>query len=430
MLRSVLDLLTQQMTGGTLLSEEQVVDAVGWLVDEHVPVGNKADFLSALACKGETVAEIAAFARELRARSIEPPIDTETRSREILDVCGTGGDRLNTFNISSTVAIIAASAGVAVAKHGNRAITSQSGSADVFEALGVRIELTPEEAACSLREHHFAFFFAPKYHPAFKHIAPARRLCAERGQRTIFNFLGPLLNPARPTAQLVGVPRAELCEPMARVLQSLGLRRGMVVCGSVGPAGAFPPLDFEPSNHRQKVRVIGLDGKQQGVMSVSDAFSLAEKSQAVPVTVAPHANPPVCRLVDSTSTQKSGADDPPEKKCLDELSTLGNNTIAEFYHERGFGISTLSPEQFPLQPAILADLGGADRETNAGIVRGILHGEERGPKRDAVLLNAAAALFVAGKSKSLLEGWDLAAALIDRGEASTKLEELVRVSRQ
>src|SRR5207244_11444332 len=200
---------------------------------EGMSAETKADFLTALARKGEPTGEIAAFARELRDRSIQPPLDAATRAREVLDVCGTGGDRLGTFNISTTVSIIVASAGVTVAKHGNRAITSQAGSADVLEALGRRIDLEPDEAARSLRDHQFAFFFAPKYHPAFKNITPARKLCAERGQRTIFNFLGPLLNPARPSAQLIGVPRAELCEPIARVLQSLGVRRGMVCRGQV-----------------------------------------------------------------------------------------------------------------------------------------------------------------------------------------------------
>src|SRR5881394_1354144 len=229
----MLQRLIEQLIGGEGLSDEQVTLAVGHLVVEEVSSASKADFLAALASKGETIGEIAAFARELRARSVPPPLDPETRSREILDVCGTGGDRLGTFNISTTVAIIAAAAGVTVAKHGNRAITSQAGSADVLEALGVKIDWAPDEAARSLREHQFAFFFAPKYHPAFNNIAPARKLCAERGQRTIFNFLGPLLNPARPSAQLIGVPRAELCEPIARVLQSLGVRRGMVVSGEV-----------------------------------------------------------------------------------------------------------------------------------------------------------------------------------------------------
>src|SRR5262249_26012768 len=159
-----------------------------------------------------------------------------------------------------------------VAKHGNRAITSQVGSADVLETLGIRIDLPPSDAARSLRDHGFAFFFAPAYHPAFKHIAPARKLCAERGQRTIFNFLGPLLNPARQTAQLVGVPRRELCEPMGRVLQSLGVRRAMVVCGKVA--------DYK--------------------------------------------------------LQVTGSATPAASRHLDELSTLGENSIAEFYQERGF----------------------------------------------------------------------------------------------
>jgi anthranilate phosphoribosyltransferase len=200
----VLNELTESLRARQPLSDEQVAGALRELTAEDVPAEAKAGFLTALALKGETTGEIAAFARELRERAVRPPLDEATRAREILDVCGTGGDRLNTFNISSTVALVCAAAGVTVAKHGNRAITSRSGSADVLEALGVPVELTPEEAAQSLARHGFAFFFAPKYHPAFKHIGPARKLCAERGQRTIFNFLGPLLNPARPTAQLIG----------------------------------------------------------------------------------------------------------------------------------------------------------------------------------------------------------------------------------
>ena len=355
MLRS----LTEQLAKPGSLSNEQVGLAVVELINESVLAELKANFLTALARKGETTEEIAAFARELRARSIQPTLDAETRSREILDVCGTGGDRLNTFNISTTVALIVASAGVTVAKHGNRAITSQAGSADVLEALGVRIDLTPDEAACSLQKHGFAFFFAPNYHPAFRHIGPARKLCAERGQRTIFNFLGPLLNPARPTAQLVGVPRPQLCEPIARVLQSLGVRRGMVVSGRVE----------------------------------------SETENPMPPGI------------------KTGA-------YLDELSTLGENTIAEFYQDRGFSTSVLPPNNFRLQPVVLADLAGSDRAANAEIVRQLLQGGERGPKRDAVLLNAAAALFVAGKVKSLSEGWDFAAQLIDSGKALAKLESL------
>lgn len=350
----MLEKLIQQLAAAQPLDDEQVRLAVDRLADETVSPNLKAGFLAAFAQKGETPAEIAAFARALRDKSISPPLDAETRSREILDVVGTGGDRLGTINISTTAAILCAAAGVAVAKHGNRAVTSQAGSADVLEALGVRIDLTPAEAARSLRERSFAFFFAPNYHPAFKNISAARKICAGRGQRTIFNLLGPLLNPARPSAMLMGVPRPELCEPLAQVLKSLGVRRAMVVCGKVAN----------------------------------------QKSQAA--------------------------------NYLDELSTLGENTIAEFYQERGFTVSTTLPEQFPLQPAALADLLGGDKMANAKIVREILSGRERGPKRDAVLLNAAAALFVAGKAKSFAEGWFLAGETIDTGRANEKLAELTR----
>jgi len=354
---AVLEKFAQQLAANRPLMDEQVRLAVEHLTDEKIPPAVKAGFLAALAQKGETPDEIAAFARALRDKSIAVPLDAETRNREILDVVGTGGDRLGTFNISTTAAILCAAAGVTVAKHGNRAVTSQAGSADVLEALGVRIDLTPAEAARSLRECCFAFFFAPAYHPAFKHIVPARKLCAERGQRTIFNFLGPLLNPARPSAMLVGVPQPELCEPLARVLQSLGVRRAMVVCGSVSP--------------KSKVQS-------------------------------------------------------PSPQFLDEFSPIGPNTIAEFHQERGFAASILAPDQFPLQRATLADLLGGDRHANAEIVRRILRGDERGPRREAVLLNAAAALFVAGKAKSLTEGWDLAAETIDSGKAAAKLAELAR----
>ena len=344
----MLDSLTKQLTDGGSLSAEQVRDAIGGLTDEAVTPEAKADFLTALADKGETPEEIAAFASELRDKALPVPLDDETRGREMLDVCGTGGDKLGTFNISTTVAIVAAAAGVTVAKHGNRAITSKSGSADVLAALGIPTELTPEQVAAGLRDHGFAFIFAPGYHPAFKHIMPARKLCAERGQRTVFNFLGPLLNPARPTAQLIGVPKGELCEPIGRVLQSIGIRRGMVVNGRVG------------------------DG------------------------------------------------------AMDELSTLGENTIAEFYQDRGFTVSRDEPELFPLQPATLDDLKGGDAEANAATILAILAGEDRGPRRDAVLLNAAHALFVAAKTDSALEGWELAASVIDDGQAKRKLEELTQ----
>jgi anthranilate phosphoribosyltransferase len=345
----VLEKFIPQLLARQPLSDAQVIEAVEALVDEAVPAATKADFLTHLARKGETVGEIAAFARALRERALAPPLDPETRAGEILDVCGTGGDRAGTFNVSTCVALICAAAGVPVAKHGNRAVTSQAGSADVLEALGVRIELSPAEAARSLREHRFAFFFAPQFHPAFRHIAPARRLCAERGQRTIFNLLGPLLNPARPTAQLIGVPRPELCAPVAQVLQSLGVRRGMVVCGQADAAAA---------TH------------------------------------------------------------------LDELSTLGGNTLAEFQEGGEVTCATLSPDALPVSRAELADLRGGDRRANAEILRRILAGIERGPKRDLVLLNAAAALVVANRADSLQGGWELASRTIDEGRAAAKLQEL------
>jgi len=347
----VLDALTVELRGGHTLSDSQVTEAVAHLINEQVPAASKAEFLAALAAKGETWTELSAFARELRQLSIEPPIDAGTRQHEILDVCGTGGDRLNTFNISTTVALVAAAGGVMVAKHGNRAITSASGSADVLEELGIPVYLSGEAAAQSLAEHNFAFFFAQQFHPMFKHIASARKLCAERGQRTIFNILGPLLNPARPSVQLVGVPRPEFCEKIARVLQSLGVRRGMVVSGEAG-----------------------------------EAF-------------------------------------------LDEISTLGKTHLAEFYQDRGFSQSTLDFQDFGLKQATLSDLQGGDKRENARIIRAILSGEERGPKRDAVLLNAAAAFFLAGKSRTLLDGLGYAAEVIDTGKAHEKLVSLANQRR-
>jgi len=361
-----------QVAAGRALSAAQVHDAIAELVREDVNAEMKADFLFALAQKGESLEEIAAFASVLRNRAVPVPLDAKTGSREILDVVGTGGDRLNTFNISSTAALLCAAAGVTVAKHGNRAATSASGSADVLEALGIPLHLSPAEAATVLREHGFAFFFAPNYHPAFKHISPARILCAARGQRTIFNFLGPLLNPVRPTAMLLGVPRPDMCEPIAHVLQSLGVRRAMVVCGEV-------PLGKGAS-----------------------------------------------RTGEQRKDERGGQPDPGAQQIahLDEISTLGETTVAEFYQERGFTVSKLNPENLPLQPATLADLVGGDKLTNAETARRILHGDERGPKRDAVLLNAAAALFVAGACKSLVEGWELAGRLIDEGVAARKLQAL------
>ncbi|HEV2391441.1 MAG TPA: anthranilate phosphoribosyltransferase [Verrucomicrobiae bacterium] len=347
----MLEELLVQLSSLEHLTEGQVCLAVEQLVNETAPVEVKAQFLTHLALKGETELEIACFVRELRKRAVQPALNGQLRAREILDVVGTGGDRLSTFNISTTAALLASAAGIVVAKHGNRASTSLVGSADVMDALGIPFDLGPEEAARSLQEHGFAFFFAPKYHPAFRHIIPARKLCAERGQSTIFNLLGPLLNPASPSAMLIGVPRPELCLPLARVVQALGVRRAMVVCGSV-------------------------------------------------------------------------ADGPDSLRYLDEISPLGPTVVAEFYQENAITTSSLSPQDFPLQPATLADLQGGDGRQNAAIIRQILCGQERGPKRDAALLNTAAALFVAGRADSISTGLQLAASVIDSGLAARKLLEL------
>jgi anthranilate phosphoribosyltransferase len=229
----VLEKLTNQLKQKRDLSPEQVEVAVENLIDETISPETKAQFLISLNEKGETVAEIEFFAKKLRSYSIHPPIKEEFRNRPIIDVCGTGGDKLGTINISTAVGIIVAAAGVCVAKHGNRALTSKSGSADVLEALGIKIDLSPQQAAEWLERYKFAFLFAPHYHPAFKNIAPARKICAAVGRRTIFNYLGPLLNPAEPNCQIIGVPETSLCEPIASVLQRLGVKRAMVVCGKV-----------------------------------------------------------------------------------------------------------------------------------------------------------------------------------------------------
>lgn len=354
---SMLDQLIAHLNAGQPLSAAQVHLAVGQLTDEAVGTELKADFLAALARKGETPEEISAFAAELRQRAIPVPWQPDRPETDLLDVVGTGGDRLGTFNLSTAAALVAAAAGVPVAKHGNRAVTSLTGSADVVEALGIPIELTPEQATAMLCRHGFAFLFAPRFHPAFRQIAPARKLCAERGQRTVFNLLGPLLNPARPTAMLMGVARPDLCRPMAQALQQLGVRRAWVACGHLtgGPAEGEP--------------------------------------------------------------------------FLDEFSTLGPTTVASFQPDQPMRVWTFDPSELPLQPATLADLRGGDRLTNAGILRQVLSGQERGPRRDAVLLNAGAALCVAGRCPTVSAGWRLAAEVIDAGQAIRKLEDLTATTR-
>jgi anthranilate phosphoribosyltransferase len=332
------------------LSREQIGDAVRSLLDDAVADDAKARFLAALAGKGETADEIAGFALELRSRAVDPQIDPARFGGCVMDVCGTGADMSHTFNISTCVTFIVAAAGVAVAKHGNRAITSRCGSADVLTALGANIELPPEAARRCLEQTGVAFFFAPAYHPAFKKIAPIRKMLAERKQRTVFNILGPLVNPARPTHQLVGIFDRALVSRYAEVLRLMGLKHAMVVHG---------------------------DG-------------------------------------------------------LDEFSTRGVNTVAELWAgrieltERDFRV----PESaMRLQPVKPEELAGGDPAQSADIVGAVLAGQ-RGPRRDIVALNAAAALVVAGKAADFAGGWKLACELIDSGAAADRLARFITASRQ
>ena len=344
---NILQDLTLHLAKGCALSAAEVSAALTALLTPEVADIAKAEFLTALAAKGETAEEIAAFARELRSHAVDPVFNTA----KLLDIVGTGADGANTFNISSCTMFVAAAAGIAVAKHGNRAITSKCGSADVLECLGVRIEMSPAVARQCLAETGIAFLFAPLYHPAFKIIAPVRQQLAARRQRTIFNILGPLVNPARPTHQLLGVFDRSLVPKFAEVLRLLGLQHALVVHG----AG------------------------------------------------------------------------------LDELSTLGVNTVAELWHgkleltERDFRVPATLWRAGPVKPA---ELAGGDPATNAGIVQGILAGTDRSARRDIVLLNAAAALVVAEVADTFEQGWQRAAELIDSGAAHDRLKRFVAVSQQ
>jgi anthranilate phosphoribosyltransferase len=343
---TTLNALTPRVSAGCELSRAEIADAVGALLDDDAGEGAKAEFLTALARRGETAGEIAAFALELRDRAIDPQIDPAKFGGIVLDVCGTGADMAHTFNISSCVMFVAAAAGVAVAKHGNRAITSKSGSADVLAALGTTIDLSAEAARRCLEEVGVTFFFAPSYHPAFKKIAPVRKLLAERKQRTLFNILGPVVNPARPTHQIVGIFDRALVGRYAEVLRLMGVKRAMVVHG---------------------------DG-------------------------------------------------------LDEFSTMGVNTVAELWGGRieetlrDFRVPESELRVMAVKPA---ELAGGDPPANARIVREVLSGGHRGPRRDIVLLNAAAALVVTEVAHDFGQGWQRAAELIDCGAALEKLEQFV-----
>jgi anthranilate phosphoribosyltransferase len=306
-----------------------------------------AALLVALHMKGETVEEIVGFAEAIRAAAEPLPLHQDstlsvsgTGRDALVDTCGTGGDARGTFNISTATALVAAGAGVRVAKHGNRGLSSKCGSADVMEALGINIGLPTAALAKCLEEVGIVFLFAPAMHSAMKYVQPARR---ELRLRTIFNLLGPLTNPARATAQVVGVYSLDLVEKVAEALSMLGVHRALVVHG--------------------------LDG-------------------------------------------------------LDEITITGPTRIAEV-REGNVRTYEVAPEKFGISRAHLEDLAGGDAAANAAIIREILGGKNS-PRRDVVLLNAAAALVAAGRAEHLGDALPLAARSIDSGAATAKLNALVQ----
>ena len=311
---------------------EAVMDEI--MSGQATPVQMSA-YLTALSLKGETIDEITASAAGMRAHCIKL-----LHNLDVLEIVGTGGDGSNSFNISTTSSLVIAAGGVPVAKHGNRAASSKSGAADVLEALGVKITLTPERSAEILKKINICFLFAQNYHIAMKYVAPIRK---ELGIRTVFNILGPLSNPAGANMELMGVYDQSLVEPLAQVMANLGVDRGMVVYG---------------------------------------------------------------------------------QDSLDEISMCAPTSVCEI-RDGKFTSYEITPEQFGYERCEKGALTGGTPAENAEITKAILKGEEKGPKRQAVCLNAGAALYIAGKAASMEEGVKLAESLIDSGAALKKLEEFV-----
>lgn len=234
--------LTQALTRKDHLNSAQIAEATALLVDPEITAAAKAGFLRALAKKGETPAEIALFVQEFLKLAVDPGIDRSMLPGPMLDVVGTGGDQLHLFNVSTTAMFILAAGGVCVTKHGNRGITSKAGGADVLEALGIKIDLPKEKVVAGLEKTGLGFFFAPLYHPTFKAVAEARKLLAAEGQRSIFNVLGPLLNPGRPDYQLIGVFDPKLTRAFGEILVQLGRKGAWVVHGTAGAGQGMDEL--------------------------------------------------------------------------------------------------------------------------------------------------------------------------------------------
>lgn len=323
---------------GLDLTEAEAEGVMAEIMDGEATPAQIAAFLTALRIKGETVDEIIGCARAMRRHVIA----VRPRTEILVDTCGTGGDGTHTFNISTTAAFVVAGASLAVAKHGNRSVSSQCGSADLLRVLGVNLELTPDQVADCIDNVGFGFLFAPLLHPAMRYAIGPRR---EMGVRTVFNILGPLTNPASAAYQLMGVYDPNLTETLAEVLRSLGGEGALVVHGAHG---------------------------------------------------------------------------------LDELSTTGTNRLTRFSKD-GLETIYLDAVELGLPRASLKELKGGDPKESAEITHSILRGEG-GPRRDVVLLNAAAALMVGGKAGDLREGLVLAAEAIDSGAANEVLERLIEFS--
>ena len=322
------------------LNEEQMSQMITEIFSGNITDAQIAAMMAALATKGETFEELAGAARAMRRKALRIQTSTST----VVDTCGTGGDGAHTFNISTTTSFVVAACGVTVAKHGNRSVSSQCGSADLLEALGVKLDTAPEIVEEAVHEIGIGFLFAPLYHGAMRFAAKARK---EVGLRSIFNMLGPLTNPAGANCQLLGVYAPELTEMFAHALQLLGAKRAFVVHGHDG---------------------------------------------------------------------------------LDEISVCAPTRISEL--KDGF-IRTydISPEQYFGEQAEPADLLGGNPEENAQITRNILNGE-KGPKRNVVLINAAAALVAAGQAEDFKQGIQMAETAIDDGTAAKKMEALIKYSQE
>lgn len=298
-------------------------------------------FLTAMRMKGETLDELTGFAAVLKekAQHIAP------RAKNYVDLVGTGGDGTFTFNVSTTAALVAAGAGLTIAKHGNRSISSKSGAGDVLEALGVNITAEPDVVTKCVEEAGIGFMFAPSFNKSMKHVGQARK---EMGVRSVFNILGPLANPSDAKCMVVGVYDPSLTELMAKSMCNLGVERGFVVSG---------------------------------------------------------------------------------EDCMDEFTLTGKTTVSEINDGEVYTYE-VTPEQFGFTRASLEDLQGGDGEENARITMGILRGQEQGAKRDIVLLNAGAALYIGGIARNVADGINLAAVSIDSGKAYHVLERLVELSNQ